>query len=296
MDRIDALRLLLDVADTGSFSGVARKRAIATSTVALAITQLEQALGRTVAVRSTRRLVFTPEGDALLRDARQIVQAWDLAMDAPREHGALSGPLRVTTTNDFGRAQLRPLLDAFQAQHPGIHLTLTFSDSTLDLIEQQIDLAVRSGPLPDSGLRARLLLRGSRHVCAAPAYWDRAGRPRHPLDLQAHNCIILARPDAPLSPWPFIEDGKPFSVKVKGDRQVSDGDVVRQWAIEGRGVVLKNAWDIQQDIAAGALETVLEDYALPAVDLFAVYPEGATTRRLAALIDFFADAFQPANA
>ncbi|MET0327660.1 MAG: LysR family transcriptional regulator [Luteimonas sp.] len=292
MDRIDALRLLLDVADAGSFSGVARQRSIATSTVALAVSQLEQEFGQQIVIRSTRKLVFTHEGDILLADARRIVSAWDAAADALREDGRLSGPLRVTATNDFGRTRVRPLLDAFQAQHPDLHVTLVFNDSTLDLIDHHIDLALRSGPLPDSSLRARLLIRGRRLVCAAPAYWARAGRPAHPHDLQTHNCIILARPDAPLSPWPFVEDGKPFNVKVSGDRQASDGDVLRHWAIEGHGVIVKNEWDIRDDRIAGRLETVLDDYAMPPIDLYAVYPSGATSRRLSALIDFLADALQ----
>lgn len=292
LDRIDALRLLLDVADAGSFSAVARQRSIATSTVALAVSQLEQEFGRQVVIRSTRRLVFTHEGEILLADARRIVSAWDAAADALREDDHLSGPLRVTTTNDFGRTRLRPLLDAFQSLHSGLHVTLVLSDSTLDLIDHHIDLAVRSGPLPDSALRARLLVRGRRLVCAAPAYWNRTGRPGHPNELQAHNCIILARPDAPLSPWPFMEAGLPFNVKVSGDRQVSDGDVVRHWAIDGYGVVLKNEWDIHDDLLAGRLETVLDDYAIPPLDLYALYPSGATSRRLSALIDFLADALQ----
>lgn len=292
MDRIDALRLLLDVADAGSFSGVARQRAMATSTVALAVSQLEQEFGRQIVIRSTRKLVFTHEGEILLADARRIVSAWDAAADALREDGRLRGPLRVTATNDFGRARVRPLLDAFQNLHPDLHVTLILSDSTLDLIDHHIDLAVRSGPLPDSALRARLLVRGRRLVCAAPAYWNQAGRPTHPNDLQQHNCIILARPDAPLSPWPFVDAGTSLNVKVAGDRQATDGDVLREWAVEGRGVVLKNEWDIRDDVAAGRLETVLDDYANPPLDLYALYPSGATSRRLSALIDFFADALQ----
>jgi DNA-binding transcriptional LysR family regulator len=144
MDRIDALRLLLDVAEAGSFSGVARQRTIATSTVALAVSQLEQEFGARLLTRSTRRLVFTHEGEILLADARRMVSEWDAAMSGLREEGPLAGPIRGTTTNDFGRAQLRPLLDAFQARHTSIHISLLLSDSTLDLIEENIDLALRS--------------------------------------------------------------------------------------------------------------------------------------------------------
>lgn len=286
MDRIDALRLLLDVEEAGSFSRVARQRAIATSTVALAVSQLESEVGVRLVTRSTRKLSFTHEGRTLLADARRIVTDWDAAVRGQRESGPLSGPLRVTTTNDFGRARLRPLLDAFQERHPGVHLTLLLTDTTLDLLEDRIDLAIRSGPLRDSSLRARLLIRGPRVVCASPAYWARAGKPAHPNDLLRHNCIILARPGAPLAPWPFRVDGKPVGVKVTGDREASDGDVLREWAVEGRGVVLKNAWDIRRELEDGTLATALDAFVAGQVDLFAVHAAGATSRRLSALVDF----------
>lgn len=286
------MRLLIEVAKAGSFSGVARQRTIATSTVTLAVQQLENLVGARLITRSTRKLTFTHEGEALLEDARQIVSSWDAAIAGLREDGPLAGPIRVTATNDFGRNRIRPLLDAFQARHPDVHIGLLLSDDTVDLIGNNIDLALRSGPLRDSSLRARLLIRGHRHVCASPAYWDRAGRPQHPSELVDHNCIILARPGAPLSPWPFKEGGESFSVKVAGNRQTTDGEVIRAWALEGFGVVLKNHWDIRDDLQFGRLESVLDDYLIGPIDLYAVCPQGAPSRRLTALIDFIAQALQ----
>ncbi|MYZ45593.1 LysR family transcriptional regulator [Schauerella aestuarii] len=289
MDRIDALRLLIEVADTGSFSGVARQRAMATSTVALAVTQLEEEAGARLMTRSTRRLVFTREGESLLNDARRIVSDWDTAMGELREDGPLSGSIRISTTNDFGRRQLRPLLDAFQARHPGIHVSLVLSDSTVDLIEERIDLALRNGPLRDSGMRARLLIGGKRLVCASPQYWARHGKPTHPDHLADHNCLILARPGAPLAAWPFRDAERQFSVKVSGDRQASDGGVLREWAVDGIGVIIKNRWDIQHELTAGELEVALEDFVVGATDMYAVYPGGSPPRRVAALVDFLAE-------
>lgn len=296
MDRIDTLRLLLDVSDLGTFSAVARARSMATSTVALAITQLEDEFATRLLTRSTRKLTFTHEGESLLLDARKIVAEWDAAIGSLRDKGPLSGPLRVTATNDFGRSHIRPLLDAFQAQHPGLHITLLLSDIAIDLIDNHIDLAIRSGPLPDSNLRARLLIRGPRLVCASPSYWQRAGKPKHPRDLDPHNCIILARPGAPLSAWPFREGDKQFSVKVSGDRSASDGDLIRQWAIEGHGVILKNHWDIELDLQEQRLESVLEDFTESPIDLYAVTPAGgASSRRLSSLVEFIAESLGSGN-
>lgn len=291
MDRIDALRLLSDVADAGSFSAVGRQRAIATSTVALAISQLEEEFGTRLLVRSTRRLVFTHEGESLLADGRRIVAEWDAMMQGLTEDGPLAGPIRITATNDFGRTQLRPVLDSFQRRYPDVHISLVLNDRTLDLIDERIDLALRTGPLPDSSLRARLLVRGKRLVCAAPSYWARAGKPAHPNDLIRHNCLILARPGAPLAAWPFLDGDKQFSIKASGDREASDGGVLREWALAGVGVVLKNRWDISREIAAGLLETVLDDYAAGQIDLYAVQPNGPPSRRVATLVAFLAESF-----
>lgn len=293
MDRIEALRLLIDVAEHGSFSAVARQRAIATSTVTLAIGQLEELTGARLLARSTRRLAFTHEGQLLLADARKIVADWDAAVHELQPMTELAGPMRVTATNDFGRTQLRPLLDAFQQRHPQLRISLLLNDNVVDLIEQQVDLALRYGPLPDSGLQARLLMRGERVVCAAPSYWDRKGRPGHPVELVAHNCLVLARVGSPLSAWTFREGERGFSVKVKGDREASDGAVLREWAVAGMGVVLKNRQDIRRELADGSLEQVLADYRAGPVDLFAVYPGSPPSRRVAALVDFLAAELRP---
>lgn len=289
MDRIDALRLLLDVAAAGSFSSAARRRSLATSTVALAVDQLEQEFGATLITRSTRRLTFTREGETLLEDARRLVADWDAALANLSDDGALSGPIRLTASNDFGRSQLSPLLDAYQARHPGLRMSLLLSDSTLDLIAGGIDLAIRSGPLPDSSLHARLLMPGGRVVCASPAYWARAGRPAHPSELAAHNCLVLARPDAPLATWRFVDDGRHVAVKVSGDRETNDGGLLREWAVQGHGVILKNQWDVRRELADGRLETALDAFSAGRIDLFAVYAGHPPSRRVAGLVDFLAE-------
>jgi DNA-binding transcriptional LysR family regulator len=194
----------------------------------------------------------------------------------------------VTTTNDFGRAQLRPWLDAFQAIHTGIQISLLLNDSNVDLLDEHIDLAIRSGPLPDSTMRARLLYSGKRMVCASPQYWARAGKPTHPNQLVDHNCLILARAGAPLAAWPFREGERQFSVKVSGDRQASDGGVLREWVVNGVGVTIKNCWDVRAEMASRAIETALEAFAVGETNLYAVYPGAAPSRRVAALVEFLA--------
>jgi len=293
MDQLDSLRLFIEVADKGSFSAVARNRAIATSTVTLAINHLEQILGVRLLARSTRKITFTHEGESLLADARRLVSEWEATKLGLKQNGELSGLIRVTATNDFGRTQLRPMLDAFQLRYPKIRTSLLLSDNVVNLIDEQIDLALRYGPLPDSGLQARLLVSGRRLVCASPAYWDRHGRPTHPDQLAQHNCLVLARRGAPLSAWTFRENDRTFSVKVSGDRQISDGAILREWSTDGVGVIWKNRQDIRRELEQGTLESVLEAYSPGPVDLFAVYAASPPNRRTSALVDFLAQSLAP---
>ncbi|AVS73983.1 DNA-binding transcriptional regulator, LysR family [Paracidovorax cattleyae] len=292
MDRLDALRLYIAVAETGSFSAVARQQAIAVSTVSLAVKQLEEEFRTRLLARSTRQLALTHEGMTLLSDARRIVSEWDASIGGLGQDSVLSGPIRLTATNDFGRARILPLVDEFQALHPQLSVTLLLSDSNLDLIEDHIDVALRYGPLPDSSNRARLLLPGRRLVCAAPSYWQRMGRPEHPNQLAAHNCLVLARPGATLASWPFRDETSLFHVKVRGDRQTSDGDVLRHWAVKGFGVTLKNSSDVSRELGAGTLEAVLQGFNAGPVDLYALHHGGHPSRRVTALLDFLAEALR----
>jgi DNA-binding transcriptional LysR family regulator len=292
VDRIDALRLYLDVTKEGSFSKVARKLSIATSTVTLALTQLEQELGANLIIRSTRQLGLTHEGEMLKLEAQRLIDQWDNTLKniSGTTEGVL--PLKITASNDFGHIHLRKLLDEFQTLHRNTQISLILSDNPLDLISEKIDIAIRSGPLPDSNLKAKLLLKGKRLICASPTYWREKSKPSHPSDLLKHNCLILARPGAPLSSWPFKDGDKLLSVKVSGDREATSGEIIREWALDGYGVALKNYWDIKEYINAGLLETSLDEYNTGDVDLFAVFPNSSKNKRVNLLADFLVEKFK----
>lgn len=294
MDQLDTLRAFVAIAERGSLSAVARAWAVSPSTVTTALQRLEARLGAPLVSRTTRRLSLTPEGERFLADCRRILGELDEAMHGVAERDTLQGGIRITATHDFGRNRLPAILDRFVALHPGIRLSLTLSDGVMDLVEGGYDIGVRTGPLQDSRLRSRLLLRGARVVCATPSYWRRVGRPRHPRDLAALNCLVLDRPGAPQSNWRFQEGGREFSVKVDGDRTANDGGLLRQWALEGVGVVLKASWDVEADLRARRLQAVLEDYAIGEINLYAVYPAAQRpARRVSALLDYVARQLQP---
>lgn len=287
MDQFDLLRLYVDIAEQGSLAAVARVRGLSPSTVTLGLQTLEARVGVSLVRRSTRRLAFTPEGERFLTDCRRILDDLAEALENLSDKGELQGVIRITATNDFGRNRLAPLIDAFMISHPGIAIELMLTDAVKDLLEDRYDLAIRMGQLADSQLTARLLMRGRRYVCASPDYWAQYGRPDHPRELMQHNCMVLARPGAPQANWVFREKNHEFTVKVSGDRLANDGGTLRNWAVAGAGVVLKSSCDVEDDIAAGRLEAVLDAFSMTETNVYAVYPHGRRlARRVTALIDY----------
>jgi DNA-binding transcriptional LysR family regulator len=287
MDTIDALRIFISIDEAGSLSGAARRHSLATSTVSVALQQLEQSAGVRLITRSTRRLSFTHEGRQFLSEARKIVAVWDASLEGVRE-GPLTGPIRFTCTQDFGSEVVAPLIDKFLELHPGVRFDLLLADGVLDLVQNHLDFALRHGPLSDSSLRARLLVSGRRVIYAAPAYWAARGKPMRPEDLLGHNCLVISRPDRSISTWSFTEGGKRLSVKVSGNRMANNGGVLCQWAIKGHGVVIGPLWNIRKELQAGVLSTALEEFLPDEANLYAVTAEGVASRRARAFLDFLA--------
>ncbi|PNU06426.1 LysR family transcriptional regulator [Novosphingobium guangzhouense] len=294
MDLIAHIRIFIEIADRGSLAKVARARSLAPSAVTASLRRLEEHVGTRLVLRSTRSLALTSAGERFVVECRQLVQHLDEAIERVAGDGPLRGLVRLTSINDFGRSRLSHLIDGFIALHPQVQFELSLSDEVVDLVEGGYDLGIRTGPLSDSRLRTRLIVRCGRSVCAAPAYWDRCGRPRSPSDLVDHNCLIQSRRGAPQSVWHFMQDGAPITVHIGGDRMANDGGMLRQWAISGAGVVLKSDYDIAQDLEAGRLETVLDRFKLNDMNLYAVHAAGRqVSRRTQAFMDYLANGLHP---
>ena len=290
MDVLSHIRIFLDIADQGSLAAVARARRLAPSAVTASLRRLEEHVGAPLALRSTRRLALTPEGEQFARQCRDIVLALDEAVDQAGGEGPLKGTIRISSLSDFGRTRLWAVIDGFVARHPGVRFDLSLSDDVVDLIQGGYDLGLRTGPLTDSRLKARLILRGGRSVCASPAYWARHGRPVRPEELGRHNCLVLARKWDPQSIWRFHDGGMPVSVSVSGDRMANDGALLRQWAVSGAGIVLKTDYDIAADLQAGRLETALDAFKQDDVNIYAVHAAGQNlSRRVHAFVDYLAE-------
>jgi LysR family transcriptional regulator, transcriptional activator for dmlA len=199
---------------------------------------------------------------------------------------ALKGPIRISAPLDLGRTYVAPAVDAYIRDNPELSISLVLSDTVLDLTEAGIDLAIRYGRLPDSTLQRRWISSNRRLPVASPAYLDRAGRPHKPDDLLTLNCMPLLRGGGRFDLWPFLVDGAVTTVKVSGDRDANDGGLLRRWAIDGAGVVLKSAWDVADDIKCGRLEPLLVRFCPSDVDLQIVMPPGRQRpRRVTVLAD-----------
>jgi DNA-binding transcriptional LysR family regulator len=272
---------MLSSADIQFFAAVARSASLAAAARALdvtpsAVTQRLQELERRVGVRlverSGRRITLTAEGELLAARGQAIAD--DLASLGEvlaARRGAVAGHLRVLAPLGFGRRFVAPVAGRFCAEHPEVTLELALSDRLGRVPETSWDVAVHIGELRDSSLVAQRLAPNERVVCASPAFVERHGAPAGPAELRALPCIALRENDEDVTLWRFAraDTGAVTQVRVEPRLSSNDGDVVRRWAVEGHGVIVRSEWSVARDLRAGRLLRLLPDYRLPSADVVA---------------------------
>ncbi|MFY0576737.1 substrate binding domain-containing protein [Cystobacter fuscus] len=195
----------------------------------------------------------------------------------------------MTAPSDLARTTLLSWLDEFLAAHPGLELALLVRDLPLDVMREEVDVAIRYGNMADSGLVARLLATTHPVLCASPDYLKRHGTPLHPEDLPRHNCITFDRGGRRHRDWRFARGGAWTEVRVSGDRHADDASLAREWAIAGAGLLFKTELDVRHDLERGALVRLLSDWRTEPYPLHAVIPSGRfVPARVRALVDFLA--------
>lgn len=256
--RLDDLQVFVQTVDAGSFSAAARQLDMTAALVSSSVQRLEGHLGSRLLVRSTRSMRLSPEGERFLPHARAALASLASGTQVLADPMAtLTGTLHLSVPSDIGRNVLLPWLDDFQSAHPGLSLRLRVSDQPVDLVREPLHAAVRYGVLSDSSLVSLPLApRNRRTLCASPAYLDRHGVPAAPQDLGQHNCLRYVLSDLTHDRWTFHMPGGVQTVAVKGDRVSDDADVVRRWAVAGRGLVYKSRLDVLDDLSAGRLVEV----------------------------------------
>jgi len=287
---IDNLQLFLTIAEKGTLIAAARETGLSATTVSERLAALEEHYGVVLMNRTTRSISLTEEG-RLLIDGSKSVLAEVEELDARIRHGvdALSGNIRLSAPVDLGRGIVSRAVSEFTNEHPAVSIELSLSDGFVDIVEQGFDIALRLGEIADSSMRIRRVGQVRRIVCASPAYLEAHGAPRHPQDLADHNCLIMRFGMTRDDEWRFNVEGKDFLVHVKGNRTVNDGSLVRGWALEGHGLIMKSEMDVGEDIKADRLVPLLEEFEAAPNPLQMLFPPGrARPKRVKAFADLLA--------
>ncbi|TKI07172.1 LysR family transcriptional regulator [Martelella alba] len=275
MDRLAAMEIFVTVVETGSFTAAAKRLDLGQPAVSKIIATLELRLGVRLLIRSTRGLTPTEAGEDYYQSAKRAIDHVNEAEAAIRESGAgLTGRLRICAPVTFARLHILPRLAGFLERHPGLDIDVVLDDRHIDLIAEGIDVALRLGDQADSGLIARRLDTCRRVILGTPDYFRRTGEPRIPEDLPAHQAVVYTQRDGGGSRWRFRRQGETRAVNGRGRIRVSAAEGIRALVLSGLGLTMASEWMFAPELVDGRVVSVLNDWQLPAMDLWAVFPSG----------------------
>ena len=261
MDRFEAIRTLLAAVDTGSLTAASRQLSMPLPTVSRHVSELEARLGTQLVIRTNRKLLLTDAGSAFVAAGRRVLEELDEAeRTAAGEYRTPRGDLLVTAPIMFGKLHVTPVVLAFLAAYADVNARVVLFDHVIDLVENHVDVAVRIGHLPDSGLVAARL--GDIHwvICASPAYLSTHGTPVAPDDLAKHDCIGFEGLQM-VRTWPFGRGAEAKTVAIKPRFAANTADAVIEAAIAGIGIARLTSYQAAGAIRAGRLISLLRGYA-----------------------------------
>ncbi|MGK5050826.1 LysR family transcriptional regulator [Janthinobacterium sp. RB2P8] len=296
MDKLRSMEIFVCVVDQGSFTAAADTFRISPVMVGKHIKQLEERLGTRLLARTTRRQSLTEIGQQYVEQCRQIlasIHAAERGAEAMRT--APRGKLKITAPVSFGSERIAPLMAEYLTAYPDVSLELNLNDRMVDLVEEGFDAAIRIGALEDSGMVARPLRHYAMVICASPDYLARHGTPRTPDDLARHECVDFMQWSRHmrwrLSGKAARHDGAAAESRFRSN----NGQALRMAALHGFGIVMQAEILLADDIAAGRLVPLLQDY-VPAPRLMHVlYPRDRhPTPKLTTFIDFLLERYGPA--
>jgi len=267
VDRFEAMSMLVAVADAGSLTGAARLLRVPLPTLSRRINDLEARLGARLLLRTTRRITFTDAGNAYVAAARRILEQLDDAeREAAGEFLTPKGELVLAAPLHFGRRYVLPVVNDFLARFPDINVRLLLSDRNVDLIDAHVDMAVRIGRLPDSGMVATNIGAMRTVVCASPALFDGHGVPRAPEDLSGLPTVV-AETHLLASNWRFraAQGLGAVDVAVVPRLRVSTTEAAVQAAVAGVGAARLLHYQVADDVRRGALRIVLTEFEPEAI-------------------------------
>jgi DNA-binding transcriptional LysR family regulator len=291
MDNVSDLAFFAMLYQKGNLSVVARELGVTPSAISKRLAQLETRLGVRLMSRTTRRSTLTDEGVIYLRSAERIIsEIGELERSISSRRAAPKGLLRVNAGLGFGRKHLAPLISDFVLRYPEVQVQLHLADRLVNLSEEGFDVGVRAGAPADSRAVARKIASNRWIICGSPEYLKRRGTPAHPSELAGHDCLVLRDKDTSYGVWHFQQGSKQFSVKVHGPLSSNDNESIVQWALRGHGLINRSDWDVAEHVRAGRLKLVLEDFAMPSGDFYAIYPDRHNlSAKVAAFVNFLAE-------
>jgi DNA-binding transcriptional LysR family regulator len=294
MDRFEDLMTFNAVVETGSFTAAAERLDTDKSAVSRRIAALEDRLEVQLLRRTTRRLNLTDTGRSFYdHSARIVADLLEAESAVLQQHGELRGRLRVALPLSFGIRHMGTPINRFNARNPGVFFDLDLSDRHVDLLQDDIDVAIRIGELSDSSLIARRLFKTRMVVCASPAYLQSRGTPATPDELAGHDCLTYSIARDP-GHWDWFDgDGKRHTVEVQAVMAANNGDLLSQAAADGLGIVMQPTFIAHAHVQSGKLVPVLDDVRWPATTAWAVYPPARhLSYRVREFIDFLVDYFE----
>lgn len=287
MDRLDAMRVFIAAVDEGSLSAAGRRLAMPLATVSRKLTELEAHLGTRLLTRSTRALALTEAGRDYLAACREILgRVDDAERHASGAYASARGELVVAAPLVFGRLHMAPLAAEFIERHPEASVRLLLSDRNAHLVEDRIDVALRIGALPDSGLVASRLGTITRVVCASPGYLQRFGTPVSPDDLRRHRCVSFDGL-SPSSTWSFPAEQGPVRVAVHSRLTVNTADAAIAAVLAGAGVTRVLSYQVADAFRSGTLVRLLTGHEPVGAPVHTVHVgRGRLPMKTRAFLDF----------
>jgi molybdate transport repressor ModE-like protein len=289
------IRFLLTIQQSGSLTAAARKLGLTPSAVSQRLLQLEKKLGTRLVDRTARKLNFTEEGMLLCQRGSELIEQFDTLLEELRiRHGGLVGTLKVNAPLGFGRRHIASVIADFQRENPDVDVALTLSDRPLTEAADRFDVVVHIGELRASNLIGHAIAPNARLVCASPAFVKRFGSPDAPDDLARLPCIVLRENNEDVSLWHFRKGKISRSIRVASKLSCNDGDVIRRWACEGRGIILRSEWDVADDLRRGTLVSLLPAWKAPDANVIALtHNRSGLPRRTRDFMQYLQARFRP---
>jgi DNA-binding transcriptional LysR family regulator len=294
MNKLTEMSVFTEVARQGSFSAAARRLNVSPSAISKQITRMEERLGSRLFNRTTRKLALTEGGKAFLSRCEEILAEVDEAEELLLgHHREPRGLLTVSSSPGFAKHQLLPLLPGFLQQYPKLELKLQLTSETVDLINTDIDVAIRTGTLKDSSLVARKLGENRRIICASPRYLKQHGVPKKPTDLNNHNCLIVSTSTL-FNQWTFNSSAGKQVVTASGNFVTDIVDAVHDMTLRGGGIARLSEFMVGKDLKAGRLKPLLQQYNDDVQPIHALYPHRHyLPAKVRVFIDYLTAKFSP---